>query len=78
MHCRGGHGRTGTFVTILARMLQLFHGTESTISLAETLLALRNQRAHLCETEEQFCFAMELTRSNMARALIDAIKNNQQ
>ena len=59
-------------------MLQLFHGTESTISLAETLLALRNQRAHLCETEEQFCFAMELTRSNVARALIDAIKNNQQ
>ena len=78
VHCRGGHGRTGTFVTILARMLQIFHGTESTISLAETLLALRNQRAHLCETEEQFCFAMELTRSNMARAMIQAIQSNQQ
>ena len=78
VHCRTGIGRTGTFVTIFARMLQLFHGTESTISLAETLRALRNQRANLCETENQFCFALELTRSDMARAMIQAIQNNQQ
>ena len=70
VHCRGGHGRTGTFATILARMLQLYHGTETTISLAETLLALRNQRAHLCETDEQFALALELTKSDLARNII--------
>ena len=74
VHCRGGHGRTGTFVTIVSRMLQIYHGTESTISLAETLLALRNQRAYLCETDEQFTFAMNLTRSEEARNLIKTIK----
>mmetsp|Transcript_45804 Transcript_45804/g.60678 ORF Transcript_45804/g.60678 Transcript_45804/m.60678 type:complete len:81 (-) Transcript_45804:105-347(-) len=66
VHCRGGHGRTGTLSTILSRMLQLYHGTESTISLCETLMALRQQRSGLCETPEQFSFAMELTQSATA------------
>ncbi len=44
MHCRQGHGRTGTLTTILTRLLQQYYETANEISLIETLAALRQQR----------------------------------
>ena len=42
VHCRQGHGRTGTTVTILSRLLQAFYGTKEEITITDTLLQLRN------------------------------------
>ena len=41
VHCRGGHGRTGTFTLMLARILQRFYDTFNQISQSNTLVALR-------------------------------------
>ena len=49
VHCRQGHGRTGTLVTILTRKLQEHFNTYSQISLLETLKHLRTQRYGLIE-----------------------------
>ena len=42
VHCRQGHGRTGTLLTILSRLLQMYHCTEQAITLEETLVNLRS------------------------------------
>ena len=57
MHCRQGHGRTGTASLTLTRILQRLNGTHDIISQSDTLLALRLQRNYLCETEWQYEFA---------------------
>lgn len=41
VHCRQGHGRTGTTVTILSRLLQAHYQTICRISFVETLKKLR-------------------------------------
>ena len=78
VHCRQGHGRTGTLLTILARLLQMFNGTEQLMTLSEVLVNLRNQRRYLCETQEQFKFAHGITTSETARVLVSRLTNEQQ
>ena len=56
MHCRQGHGRTGTTVTILSRLLQRLYRMQDLITTLGTLSALRAQRKYLCETSEQYRF----------------------
>lgn len=57
VHCRQGHGRTGTTLLILSRLLQAHYGTKAQISFIDTLKALRTQRSNLVETPKQFKFA---------------------
>lgn len=74
MHCRGGHGRTGTCSLILTRILQQFYETSGQISLSNTLVNLRQQRNYLCETTEQYKFAQEVVSSEETQALIQQLK----
>ena len=60
IHCRGGHGRTGTLILILTRLLQKIFGTYEQISQSNTLVLLRGQRSGLCEEEEQYIFARNM------------------
>ena len=57
VHCRQGHGRTGTTVLILTQLLQSRYGTKEDTTQIDTLKALRAQRDGLCETYSQFNFA---------------------
>ena len=63
VHCRGGMGITGTTVTILSRLLQAVHKTQTMITQSATLAALRAQRPYLCETHEQYDFVSEMVNS---------------
>ena len=73
VHCRSGIGRTGTFLLIFARMLQQMHGTANSITITDTLTALRTYRKYLVENSQQFEFAYEQCNSNMARRTIQSI-----
>lgn len=65
-HCSAGVGRTGTFLTIFFLYQELVElrqsGRDDTVSVHDTLLFLRRQRAQLVETEEQYLFIYSFLR----------------
>lgn len=65
-HCSAGVGRTGTFLTIFylyqEHMERKNTPQKSLLSVHETLLTLRKQRAQLVETEEQYLFIYNFLR----------------
>ena len=66
----GGHGRTGTTLVVLSRMLQAYYGLQDQMTQIETLIALRNQRSWLVETWKQYEFALDLLSSTWAQEQI--------
>ena len=70
MHCRKGHGRTGTTATILSRLLQSYHGTKDLVTQSGTLASLREQRAYLCETPEQYRFVTTINEAEDMKEMI--------
>ena len=74
MHCRQGHGRTGTSVTTLTRLLQIYYGKQGEMSIAETLVTLRQQRRYLVEMQEQFRFIESFTSSKDTLKMISDLQ----
>ena len=60
IHCRQGHGRTGSLLTILAMRLQekLWERgmLDCPMTIPDTFVCLRKQRSYLVEVREQWCF----------------------
>ena len=52
IHCRKGHGRSGTFLTILSQLYMLQNKSSTNLSIRDTLKYLRSQRTRLVETDE--------------------------
>ena len=75
MHCRGGHGRTGTATLTLSRVMQRFYEESSAMTRSETLMALRQQRAGLVETKEQYEYAERYVQSAEATEVINQLRS---
>lgn len=77
VHCSAGLGRTGTFIlvhSVLHKVLNDYNSNpskEPEVAVAPALLAMRNQRPGLIQTEEQYLFCWEAIKDGVRPVVED-------
>jgi len=75
VHCFGGVGRTGTFLTIHSALQKMKRRGGNAMQIEQLLSLMRHERANLVQTAEQykFCYRILLEFYEGKRALVAAL-----
>ena len=79
IHCRLGHGRTGTTLSTFSRLMQIYHGQDTDgqqphIDLMECIGKLRAQRMGLMEMCDQFLFVLNFLQEPQTMQMLEQLK----